>query len=61
MSTALAKNIDSNLLNYTVGRSLSVFEYESFFFVVLACHELVLDGFDQPLSFALSTLEAVRC
>ena len=26
------------------------------FFVVLACHELVPDGFDQLLSFALSTL-----
>ena len=25
-------------------------------FVVLACHELILDGFDQLLSFALSTL-----
>ena len=26
------------------------------FFVVLACHQLVLDGFDQLLSFELSTL-----
>ena len=29
-------------------------------FVELACHLLVLDGFDQLLSFALSTLRAVR-